>query len=115
MPTDRPTVHVSNFALTRGIVGFVGDVPVKANEMPRLSAGRREDLDDIFQRLLDLDDEVVALELRLGIPANLASKENLSTLRGDAVGIAFWRRPMLRLHNFKRAFAHDACSRNLNR
>ena len=65
--------------------------------------------------LLDLDDEIVAFKLRQRVPADLAGNENLSALRNDAVGVALWRSPVLRLHNFKRAFAHDTCSRNLNR
>ena len=81
----------------------------------RLTARSRKDIDNVFQRLLDLDDEIVAFKLRQRVPADLAGNENLSALRNDAVGVALWRSPVLRLHNFKRAFAHDTCSRNLKR
>ena len=83
--------------------------------MAWLAARSREHVNDIFERLLDLGDEIVALELRLRVPADLTGNENLPALRRDAIGVALWRRPVLWLHDFKRAFAHGACSRNLKR
>ena len=72
--------------------------------MARLAARSREDVDDIFQRLLDLSDEIVALELRLRVPADLAGNENLAALRNDAVGVAFRRRPVSSAAQFQTSF-----------
>ena len=83
--------------------------------MPRFAACRRKNIDNILQSLFNLSDKTVAFKFPLPVPADLAGNENLPALRNDAVGITFRRRPILRLHNFNRAFAHETCSRNLNR
>ena len=83
--------------------------------MPRLASCCRKNVDDIFQSLFDLTDKIIGFEFPLAVPADLTGNENLSALRNDAVDIAFRCRPILRLYNFNRAFAHDICSRNLNR
>ena len=62
-------------------------------------------LDDVAQRLLDLGDEIVAAELLLRIPANLAGNEDLPSFRDHAVGEAFGGGPVLgmeELHGFSR-------------
>ena len=54
-------------------------------------AGLGQHLDDVDERLLDLGDEIVAGELLLGVPADLAGDEHLPALGGDAVGEALAR------------------------
>ena len=81
----------------------------------KLVAALRLIIVDIFQSLFNLSDKIVAFEFPLTVPANLTSNENVPALRNDAVGITFRSRPILRLHGFKRAFAHETCSRSLNR
>jgi len=89
MPADHPTIGFSDLALTSEIFGLVGHVPGEPHQMTRLTARSRKDIDNVFQRLLDLDDEIVAFKLRQRVPAYLAGDENLPTLRNDAVGVAF--------------------------
>ena len=48
-----------------------------------------------LQRLLDLGDEIVALEDLLRSPADLAGDEHLPAFGGDAVGEAFGLGPVL--------------------
>src|SRR5262249_40246907 len=115
MPADRAAIGFANLALAVDIVEFIGHVPVQPHQMAWLGAGRREYSNDIFQRLLDLGNEIVALELRARVPADLTGNEHLPALRGDAVGVTFRRCPVFRLNDFERAFAHGACSRNLKR
>ena len=115
MPANLATIGHSNLALARNIFSLVGHIPIKAHEMTRLAARGREHVNDIFERLLDLGYEIVALELRLCVPADLTSNKNLPALRCDAVGVALRRSPVFRLHDFKHTFVHDTCSRNLNR
>src|SRR5512147_2864125 len=115
MAADRSAIGLSNFPLTGHVLRLVCHIPGEAHQMSRLAARRRKNIDDIFQSLLDLSDKIVAFEFPLTVPANLTGNENLPALRNDAVGITFRSRPILRLHSFKRAFAHETCSRNLNR
>src|SRR5262249_32181113 len=108
-------IGFANLLLTGHVLALVRHIPIEAYQMPRLTAGRRENIDDISQSLLNLSDKIVAFELCLPVPADLSSDENLPALRNDAVGIALRGRPLLRLHNFHGAFAHETCSRNLKR
>jgi hypothetical protein len=65
----------------------------------RIVAG--EHGDDVLQALLDLSDEIVGLELRVLVPADLASDVNDASARRDAVGITGRLRPSLRLQRFQ--------------
>ena len=57
-----------------------------------------------------LRDEVVALELLLRIPADLAADEDLGAAGGDAIGISLGRRPSGRLQEFHGVFSLKRCS-----
>lgn len=54
---------------------------------------------DIAQRLARLVDQIVAVEGRLGIPANLTRNEDLAALDGDAVRVAFRLDPLGRIES----------------
>ena len=97
-------IGLSDLALASDIFGLVGHVPGEPHEMARLTARSRQHVDDVFQRLLDLGDEIVALELRLRVPADLAGDENLAALRGDAVGVALGREPSASAAQFQTSF-----------
>jgi hypothetical protein len=58
--------------------------------------------DDVAQRLLGLRDEVVGLELLLGVPADLATDEDLRAARRHTVGISLGGQPI-------RAVAGTSC------
>ena len=60
---------------------------------PRSGLGQH--LDDVGKRLLDLGDEIVAGELLLRVPADLAGNEDLPAFRGHAVGEALGGGPVL--------------------
>ncbi len=70
MPAEDAPISCADIALARGIFGALGDVPVQPHEMPRLAARRIQNASDVAQRLLDLADEVVRLELRFSVPAD---------------------------------------------
>ena len=91
MPANLASVGQSDLALARSIFGLVGHIPIKPHEMAWLATRSREHVNDIFERLLDLGYEIVALELRLCVPADLTSNKNLPALRCDAIGVAPWR------------------------
>ncbi len=60
----------------------------------RLTAGLRQNGEYVFERLLELRNEFFALEILIGVPADLAGNEHDAARRHtDAVGIADRRQP----------------------
>ena len=62
-------------------------------------AGRGKNVYDVLQCLPYLADEVVGLELALGVPADLPADEHETPACRDAVGIADRLGPALRLED----------------
>src|SRR6202035_1461776 len=87
----------------RRIFLLVEDVPGHAGDMLGLGAGGGENLDDVAKGLTDLRHEIVAVELLLGVPADLAGDENQSAAADDAVRVSLGTRPPLRVHRTQRA------------
>ena len=64
------------------------------------AAGGSYHFHGVGERLTKLLDQIVGLELLLGIPADLSPDEKLPATGQDAVGIAFGSRPAGRLNSF---------------
>src|SRR5690606_11329963 len=93
MLADDLAVDLPQIVAAREVFVLVDDIPGHADNM--LGAGARlcKYTNDVPEALPGLIGEVVALESRFGIPANLAGNENHASLRGDAVRIAFGSGP----------------------
>jgi hypothetical protein len=76
---------------------LVEEVPVEAGHMLRLGPVAGEHADDVAQRLRDLGDQIVGLEARLGIPADLPGDRDRSTPSRHPVGISGGLGPAFRL------------------
>ncbi len=85
-----------------------GDVPGHAHDVLGACAGTGKHGDDIGERLPHLRREVVADEVLLGIPADLARDIHLAALGSDAVRVAARPRPTRRLQDLA---AHRRTSR----
>ena len=70
---------------TGNVLGAVQDVPGHAGDVLRACAGLGQHGDDIAKRLGGLQDEVVALKLLLGVPADLAADKYLGAMGGNAM------------------------------
>src|SRR5262245_56496501 len=101
MAPDDPTVCLADLLLPRHIGRFVGNKPCQSCEMVRLTSGFCQYFDHIRERALRLTDEIVANQFTALIPADLAGNENLATFRGDPIGIAFGRHPVLWLQKLE--------------
>ena len=93
MPAEHAPIGFADLALPRHIFGLVNHIPVEPDEMPRLAAGGFDNIGNVAQGLLDLADEVVGLELRLRVPADLSGDEELPTGGDDALSEGIARLP----------------------
>ena len=72
-----------------------------SRHMRRCAARFPHDCDDVLKGLADLRNEVLALELLLGVPADLAGDENEASRRDYPVGITFGLLPVPRIKKLK--------------
>jgi hypothetical protein len=87
------------------VVALVGDEPGHAHDVPRFAACFRQHRDNVFERLLDLRDEIAADEASVLRPADLPGDKDQPPFRRNAVAIALRRLPALRLQKLKLAHA----------
>src|SRR5271170_4693866 len=81
-------IDLPDLGQTIDVFALVDEVPDEVRDVLRPRAFAGEDGSDVAQRLRDLRDEIVALKPPLGVPADLARKEDRPTSRNDAVGVA---------------------------
>ncbi len=93
----------ADLADARDILLLVEHVPGHARDMLGLGAGSGQHLDRVVERLAHLRHEIVALELLLGVPADLPRDEDQRAAADDAVGIAFGPGPTRRVYRTQRA------------
>ena len=96
--THHLAISAAQFTQARVVFVAIRDVPRHARHVLGRCAGCLQDRAHIHQRLLGLRNEIVGFDLLLRVPANLAAGEDEQAARiqrdGDAVGIAFGRRPI---------------------
>src|SRR5262245_59548843 len=106
MAADDAALCFADSFLPRNIGRFARNKPGKAREMSRFSSRLCQHLHDIRKRAFGLRDKIVTDEFPTLAPANLAGDEDLASLGGHAVGIAFGRQPILWLKKFECVLAH---------
>src|SRR5262249_35339768 len=113
MPAHDGAVGDADVLQGREIFLLVDHVPGEPHDVLRSSAGLRQHLDDVLQRLLELAGEVVRFPLALAGPADLSGDEDELAARDDAVGEAARFRPRRRLQYLHHA--HFPVCLNLKR
>ena len=86
--------NAPEFATTREVSGLVDTECGQSANVARLASCLCKNGEDILERLLELRNEIIALKMLIGIPANLTGNEhNSARRRTDAVCIADRRQP----------------------
>jgi len=101
MPPDDAAVDLPDLPPARDIFALVGDIPRHPCEVLGPRAAGAQHGDDVGERLLDLGDEIVALELAARVPADLSGHEDGAPPGGNAVRVASRPRPAFRLEHFE--------------
>ena len=96
MASDQRFPNAPEFAPAGEISGLVDAKCRHSANVAGLAAGLRQNGEDVLERLFELRNEFFALEMLIGIPADLAGNEyDAAGRHANAVGIADRRQPVL--------------------
>ena len=110
MAADHLAVNLAQLFEAGVVLAAVQDVPRHAHHVLRPGTPFGQHRQHIAQGLRGLGDEIIALELLLRIPANLAANKDLGATCGHAVGVALGRHPAGRMEVFHGVFSLKRCS-----
>src|SRR4030095_9793742 len=94
---DDDAIGLADLLPARQVFPLVGHIPVETDDMLGTGACFSENCDYVFESSSRLIDEIVALELLLGVPANLPADKDRGTRSDHAVGVAGCTLPTLRV------------------
>lgn len=97
MPANHLAVGFADLAKASEILVLVRDIPSKTHDAPGSRTGLSQYGDDVGQGLPDLDNKIIALELLLTVPADLARHADQSSFGNHAVGEALGAPPVFRV------------------